>query len=102
MSKEFKPAQDFSEKSRPQIKLSPVDSSQVAGVGYDSESKTLAVQFKYGLKAIYHYHEVEPQTYADFMADESKGVFFKEHIKPLPFEKFPAEPEPKAEEKAEA
>tara|TARA_B100001250_G_scaffold408812_1_gene431881 strand:+ start:4180 stop:4515 length:336 start_codon:yes stop_codon:yes gene_type:complete len=93
MLKELKPPQELSDKPRPQIKLTPVDSSQVARIGYEEESKILAVQFKHGRMAIYHYPNVEPQTYADFMAAESKGVFFREHIKALPFEKFPADPE---------
>lgn len=92
--RKFPEPQPFTDKARPPIALQPVESSQVSGVGYDEASKTLAVQFKFGARAIYHYTGVEPQTYADFMAAKSKGVFFKEHIKPLAFEKFPAEPEP--------
>jgi hypothetical protein len=92
-ARKFPEPQAYSDKPRPAIPLVPVDSSQVDRVGYDAESKTLAVQFKHGAKAIYHYPNVEPETHAAFMAAESKGVFFREHIKALPFEKFAAEPE---------
>lgn len=93
MLKELKPTQEFSDKPRPQIKLTPVDSSQVARIGYDEVSRILAVQFKHGRMAIYHYPDVSPEMHRAFMGAESKGVFFREHIKALPFEKFPADPE---------
>lgn len=91
-ARKFPEPQAFSEQPRPPIVLVPVDSSQVAAVGYDAGTKTLAVQFKHGARAFYHYPNVEPETHAAFMASESKGIFFSEHIKALPFEKFPAEP----------
>lgn len=85
---------DSTQKSRPPIEMHSVQSSQINCVGYDEATKTLAVQFRHGAKAFYHYPNVKPETYVAFMAAESKGVFFKEHIKALPFEKFPAEPQP--------
>lgn len=93
--RKFPEPQAYSEKQRPAIPMIPVDSSQVDRVGYDAETKTLAVQFKHGARAIYHYPNVKPETHAAFMAAESKGVFFREHINPLAFEKFQADPEPK-------
>lgn len=92
--RKFPEPQAFTDKARPPIVLVPVESSQVDRVGYDADTKTLAVQFKHGARAIYHYPEVSPEMYRAFMGAESKGVFFREHIKALPFEKFPADPEP--------
>lgn len=42
---------------------------------------------------------VTPQVHADFVAAESKGKFFGQHIQPLPFDKFPSLAE---QEKAKA
>lgn len=91
--RKFPEPQPFTDKARPPIALQPVDSSQIARVGYDAASKTLAVQFKHGAQAIYHYPDVEPETHAAFIGSESLGVFFRDNLKTLPFEKFPAEPE---------
>lgn len=86
--RKFPEPQPFTDKARPPIALQPVDSSQVKAVGYDAETKTLAVQFKHGVGAIYHYPNVEPETHAAFMAAKSIGKFFGEHLKTLPFEKY--------------
>lgn len=88
MSKTYQAPAAFANEPRPQIALQAVDSSQVKAIGYDAATKTLAVQFKHGLGAIYHYPNVEPKTHADFIAAESVGKFFGAHIKSLPFKKF--------------
>lgn len=80
----------FSDEECVPIPMTPVTSQQVAAIGYDAERRTLAVTFARGIGSIYHYPEVEPQVYADFMAAESKGNFFGKHVKSLPFLKFPA------------
>lgn len=90
MSKQFKPAQAFDEGERPNIPLTAVEGDQVGAVGYCPETKTLAVQFKHGAAAIYHYGAVKPETHAAFMAAESKGKFHSQHIKDLPFRKYRA------------
>lgn len=72
----------------PHIALTPVKSSQVAAVGYDPQTKTLAVTFTRGPGTIYHYPNVEPRTHQDFLRAESIGKFFGKHIKALPFKKF--------------
>lgn len=72
------------------IAMTPVKSSQVASIGYDAESKTLAVTFTRGPDTVYRYPNVDPKVHADFMAAESIGTFFGKHIKPLPFKKFAA------------
>lgn len=79
--------QAFSDKPRPLIQLTPVESNKITAIGYAPELKTLAVTFKYG-KALYHYPNVEPAVHAAFMAAESKGKFFGAHLQTLPFEKF--------------
>lgn len=90
MSK-FKPAAAFSEKEYVAIPMTPVVSNQIAAIGYDAATSTLAVTFTRGAGAIYHYPGVSRETYDAFMAAESKGTFFGQHIKNLPFDKFPAE-----------
>mgnify|MGYP000361362185 FL=1 len=79
--------------------MTAVESNQVGAVGYDPATQTLAVTFARGAGAIYHYPNVSPEVHAEFMAAESKGSFFGQHIKPLPFDKFPSLAE---QEKAKA
>lgn len=74
------------------IPMRPVESNQVKAIGYDEATKTLAVTFTRGAGAIYHYPNVEPDLYAEFIGAESIGTFFGKHIKALPFKKF-KEPE---------
>jgi hypothetical protein len=97
MPKEFKPPQDFEEGDAPEIAMVQVESNQVACIGYDAATKTLACQFTRGPGHIYHYPNVEPETHAAFLAGDlgpdvkpSIGTFFGKHIKPLPFKKYRA------------
>ncbi|WPB58604.1 KTSC domain-containing protein [Xylophilus sp. GOD-11R] len=87
MPKTFPIAQPFSEGEPLAINRQAVESNQVAEIGYDPETKTLAVTFTRG-QALYQYPNVEPETHAAFLAAESIGKFFGEHIKALPFKKF--------------
>lgn len=66
-----------------QIELHPVVSSQIAAIGYDATTQTLAIQFmRKGLAAgIYNYGNVPQELYTRFDAAESKGKFFGEFIK---------------------
>lgn len=96
--RKFPEPQPFTDKARPPIALQPVDSSQVKAVGYDAGTKTLAVQFKHGTQAIYHYPGVEPETHAAFIGAESLGAYFRDNLKTLPFEKFSAEPQDDVQE----
>lgn len=73
---------------RPEITLHAVNSSQVKAVGYDPESKTLAVQFTRGTGAIYHYPNVTAEDHKAFIEAESIGKHFGKHIQHLPFEKY--------------
>lgn len=90
MNTKFPAAAAFSDKAYTPIAMALVESNQVACIGYDAPTKTLAVQFRRGLGHIYHYPDVEQETFDAFMTAESKSGFFKEHIKALAFDKFPA------------
>lgn len=90
----------YSDKEHKAIPMTLVQSNQIASVGYDAESKTLALTFTRSAGHIYHYPNVEPELYTGFMASESKGKFFGQHIKTLAFDKFPA-PEAKKEPQVE-
>ena len=80
----------FSDKEYKAIPMTPVVSKQLAAVGYDAASKTLAMTFTRGPGHVYHYPNVEQKTHDEMMAAESKGAFFGQHIKTLAFDKFPA------------
>ncbi len=107
MSK-FKPAAAFSEKEYVAIPMTSVVSNQIAAIGFkstitsdaapSSDIGVLAVTFTRGPGHIYHYPNVSRETYDAFMAAESKGTFFGQHIKSLPFDKFPAAVATKAQE----
>lgn len=90
MPKTFAEPQASSEAEYVAIPMTPVESHQIAAVGYAPERKTLAVTFTRGSGAIYHYPNVDAKVHTDFMAAESKGKFFGEHVKSLPFQKFKA------------
>ena len=80
----------FSDEPYTPIPMAPVTSNQVAAIGYDAATQTLAVTFTRGAGAIYHYPDVTPETHAKFVSAESIGSFFGQHIKALPFKKFAA------------
>lgn len=61
------------------IQMQAVESSQIKAIGYDAESKTLAIEFKGGGE--YRYANVEPELYQDMMASPSVGSFFYKNIK---------------------
>lgn len=67
------------------IPLTPVESRQLAAYGYDSTTGTLAITFKQknGTSLPYHY-PCPTQTWAEFLAAESKGRFFNQRIKGNP------------------
>ena len=91
MPKPFKPAQQFEDAVAPFIAMDSVESNQIAKIGYDAETKTLAVTFTRGTGPVYHYPDVEQATFDAFTAAESAGTFFGTHIKNLPFKKYRAE-----------
>ncbi len=87
MPKLFRSPVAFSTKPFIDIPMTAVESHQVAAIGYDAERRTLQVTFTRGSN-VYQYPNVDPTVFGAFMASESKGKFFGEHIKPLDFDKF--------------
>lgn len=65
--------------NNPTIKTEPVDSTNLAAIGYDASTKTLQVDFKNGRR--YQYPNVPPETFAEFKAAASVGKYFAAHIK---------------------
>lgn len=57
----------------------PVQSSNVKSVGYDPDSKTLAIEFKDG--SVYHYHDVESSAHEELMGSKSIGKHIHSAIK---------------------
>jgi hypothetical protein len=92
MSKSYTITQAFTDQPRPAIALTPVESSQITAIGYDAQANTLAVRFSRGSGAIYHYPDISPEQHAAFIGAKSIGSHFGQHIKPLSFIKFAAEP----------
>lgn len=69
------------------IKLHHVQSSSLAAVGYDTASRTLAVQFAGKPEGrVYHYHGVSTEDHLAMLAAPSVGSHFVKHIK----DKFPS------------
>lgn len=56
-------------------------SSQIATMGYDAETKTLAVKFKSGGE--YHYADVPPDKFEELKGAKSKGKFLHAKVKPF-------------------
>lgn len=90
MSRLYTTPAAFTDKQYRPIPMVPVQSGQVKAIGYDAATQTLACCFAHGAGHIYHYPNVSPELHADFMASDSKGTFIGQHIKTLPFDKFPA------------
>lgn len=61
------------------IPIEAVESSNLAGIGYDADKKILAVAFKNG--AIFHYAGVPLEVVTEFYAALSKGAFYGLNIK---------------------
>ena len=61
------------------IERVPVTSSTVASVGYDPDEQTMAVEFKGG--DVYHYHDVDKDSYNNLLAAKSIGSHLHANIK---------------------
>lgn len=88
MPREFTPAIDCTNQKRQAIALQPVESNQVAAIGYSHETKTLAVTFTRGAGNVYEYPDVEPETACAFFMADSLGKHFGQHISKLPSRKY--------------
>lgn len=62
------------------IELTPVESSSLHSVGYDSAANELHVRFKAD-GPLYVYEQVPPEAHAALMAADSKGKHFAAKIK---------------------
>lgn len=56
-----------------------VSSSNLASVGYDSESLTLEIEFNRG--GVYQYHEVPSHIHTELMGADSLGSYHHHYIK---------------------
>ena len=86
------PMSFHNEAERLDIPLMPVKSAQVAAVGYDPITKTLAVTFTRGAGTVYQYPDITAATHAALLAAESIGKYFEQHIRPQPFKRFVTAP----------
>ena len=57
----------------------PVQSSDLASVGYDTNNMTLEIEFH--SSGIYQYFGVPPEIHEGLLNAGSKGRFFNQHIK---------------------
>lgn len=57
----------------------PVQSSNLASVGYSQSSRTLEVEFKGG--SVYHYFEVPADIHEGLMKAASKGKYLDARVK---------------------
>lgn len=60
------------------MERSPVSSSNIVSVGYDSDSQTLEVEFNSGL---YQYYDVPEYIYEEFINAGSLGSYLHNNIK---------------------
>lgn len=61
------------------MQMKPVDSSNIAAVGYDEESETLQVEFLNG--GVYQYFDVPLSVYDGLYRADSPGGYLAAHIK---------------------
>ena len=61
------------------MEMKPVESRDIALVGYDKDAKLLEIAFRDG--GVYHYEEVPEHVYEEFLNAESHGLYFRDHIK---------------------
>ena len=61
------------------IETKPVESSNLAAIGYDAATKTLQVDFKNGKR--WQYQNVPSELFVEFSKADSVGKFFATRIK---------------------
>jgi len=61
-----------------------VDSSNLASIGYDSNSLILEIEFNHG--GVYQYYDVPESIYSDLMDASSHGQYFDRNIKKAGYE----------------
>ena len=63
------------------IDMKAVKSSNIASIGYDNASKTLAIKFLGGHGSTYHYSNVSPEQHTALVSADSVGSHFFANIK---------------------
>ena len=58
----------------------PVESSNLASIGYDASTGTLEIEFKSG-GAVWQYYDFPEHKWNEFEYAESHGKYFHAHIK---------------------
>lgn len=61
------------------MERTPVTSSVIRSIGYDSDSQTLELEFNYG--AVYQYAGVPQSEHENMMNADSKGTYLNTNIK---------------------
>lgn len=61
------------------MKMLPVESSNIARIGYDADRRELRVEFKSGVA--HDYVAVPPEAHSKLMSADSHGKHFNEHVK---------------------
>jgi hypothetical protein len=61
------------------IQRQPVNSSDIAGIGYDATTETLEIEFK--ATGVYRYFSVPQIVHDEFARTPSPGKYFRQHIK---------------------
>ncbi len=61
------------------METTPVESENLAAVGYDAQEGTLEIEFKNG--RVYEYSRVPSSVYHELMGAVSKGAYFSRNIK---------------------
>ena len=59
--------------------MQPVSSSNLAAVGYDPETQTLAIEFQSG--GTYEYYDVPQQVFDGLLSTGSLGQYFQSNIR---------------------
>jgi hypothetical protein len=67
------------------IKLTPVKSSTITGIGYDPKSQIMAVKFKSG--STYHYSGVPAAAHQSLVSAKSIGKHFGVAFRGMKFER---------------
>ena len=62
-----------------EIQRQPVNSSDIAGIGYDAATETLEIEFK--ATGVYRYFSVPKDVHEEFARTPSPGKYFLQHIK---------------------
>jgi len=66
------------------MKMTNVESSNIAAVGYDEETKELRIEFNSG--KTYSYQDVPKELATDLLYADSVGRYFHAHIRNAGFE----------------